>query len=556
MPSADSVRDSLSSIPPVRLRLGVALLTTMSIGALASPAGATLYEVARTDDGTGSCSGPVCSTLRAAISTANAHAGADEIALQPGTFRIELGAEKPDNSNEAGDLDVTGDLTIAGAGPGLTKILGALPAGEGEGDIDVPGNANLTLTGMAIAGGRSGENAFSGVGGGVASEGTGTLTLEHVVVERNSANGKASFGDGGGVYKSEGRLVIRDAALIKNTTCCAGFGGGVYIGGLAATADLTNVTIAENVASWRGGGLESDAAGPIDLSFVTIYGNESENQGGGIGHAEGVHIRDTIIDKNFAPTLPENTPPSSPNCLQAPVSEGGNVADAACGLSQLSDAPVLDPLLALLGGSPMPVLEPLAGSPALDRAVGPCPGEDARGYPRPQGSGCDSGAAERGSPVTAIGGGPNFGPSTSSGGGAPPAPPPGPTSAQIRAGLLAALAPKGKRARIAALLKRAFSLSFHALVPGTLSIGWYFVPPGAHLARSGRKAKPKQVLIAAGSARFAKPGTYTFKIKLTARGKQLLGHATHLGVTAKGVFKPAGAGAGAVSARKAFVLKR
>lgn len=525
----------------------------ISTGALASSAAANLYEVARTDDGAGSCSGPVCSTLRAAISTANAHTGADEIALQPGTFRIELGAEKPDDSNEAGDLDVKDDLTIAGAGPGLTKILGALPEGEGEGDIDVPGNANLTLSGMAIAGGRSGENAISGAGGGVASEGTGTLTLEHVVVERNSANGKVSSGTGGGVYKYEGRLVVHDAALIKNTTCCAGFGGGVYIGGPAASADLTNVTIAENLASSRGGGLESNAAGPIDLSFVTIYGNESEEQGGGIGHAEGVHIRDSIVDGNFAPTLPEKNPSTTPNCLQAPVSEGGNVADAACGLSQLSDAPVLDPMLALISGPPMPALEPLAGSPALDRAVGPCPGEDARGYVRPQGSGCDSGAAERGSPVTPISGGPSFGPSSTPGAGAPPSPPPGPTSAQIRASLLAALAPKGNGARIAAFLKRAFSVSFHALVAGSLSIDWYFVPPGAHLARSG-KAKPKPVLIAAGAARFSKPGTYTVKIKLTARGKQMLKHAKHLGVTAKGVFKPAGSGA--VSARKAFVLKR
>lgn len=547
---------SLSSIPTVRLRLGIALLMTMSMGALASPAGATLYEVARTDDGTGSCSGPVCSTLRAAISTANAHAGADEIALQPGTFRIELGAEKPDDSNEAGDLDVKDDLTIAGAGPGLTKILGALPAGEGEGDIDVPGNANLTLTGMAIAGGRSGENAFSGVGGGVASEGTGTLTLEHVVVERNSAEGASPKGAGGGVFKQEGRLVVRDSAVIENEACCAtlGYGGGVYLGKGSATAEFSNVTIAKNKASFEGGGLESDATGPIDLSFVTIYGNESESRGGGVGHAEGVHIRDSIVDGNFAPTLLENEPPSSPNCLQALLSEGGNVADAACGLSQLSDAPVLDPMLASISGPPMPVLEPLAGSPALDRAVGPCPGEDARGYPRPQGSGCDSGAAERGSPTIPVSGGPSFGPSTTSSGGAPPGPPPPPTSNQIRASLLAALAPKGKGARIAALLKRAFSVSFHALVAGSLSIDWYFVPPGAHLARSGKKAKPKSVLIAAGSARFSKPGTYTIKIKLTARGKRMLKHAKRLGVTAKGVFKPAGSGA--VSARKAFVLKR
>ena len=42
----------------------------------------------------------------------------------------------------------------------------------------------------------------------------------------------------------------------------------------------------------------------------------------------------------------------------------------------------------------MPVLEPLSGSPALDRGVGPCPATDARGVARPQGPGCDAGSAE------------------------------------------------------------------------------------------------------------------------------------------------------------------
>src|SRR5262249_4817985 len=50
--------------------------------------------------------------------------------------------------------------------------------------------------------------------------------------------------------------------------------------------------------------------------------------------------------------------------------------------------------------SPIPYLEPLAGSPALDRALAPCPATDVRGVARPQGGACDSGAVERVVPAT------------------------------------------------------------------------------------------------------------------------------------------------------------
>ena len=278
----------------------------------------------------------------------------------------------------------------------LALILGALPTTEGERDIHIPGNASLTLSGLTISGGRGSENEAYSLGGGIYAVGTGTLTLEGVVVSNNVAmGGKASFAEGGGIAMGAGRLVVHNSALINNTAEVPGYGGAISIGGEATTADLTNVTIAANSATSRGGGIDSGTQGLVMLDFVTIMGNQSENQGGGIGGAGGVRIRDTIIDGNTAPILPEHTKPIGPNCDEAPISDGGNVADPACGLSHVSDAPVFDPMVGPLEGSPIPVLEPLAGSPALDRAVGICPVTDARGVARPQGAACDSGAAER-----------------------------------------------------------------------------------------------------------------------------------------------------------------
>ncbi len=380
----------------MRSIVGTVLGTLALLWAATSSAGAETFTVASTSDGKGACVGPVCPTLRAAISAANLNPGADEIDLQAGTFRIELGSATTEDNNASGDLDVTDDLTINGAGANATTILGALPAGQGERDIHVPGKANLTLTGLTVSGGRGSENEAFSLGGGIYSPGPGTLTLERVVVSNNVAvGGKASFADGGGIAKTAGRLVVHDSAIVDNKAEPPGYGGAVYFEGEHTTADLTNVTIAANSVSQQGGGLESNAIGPLMLAFVTVMGNEAGVQGGGIGNAEGMQMRNTIIDGNATPVLPEHVTPIGANCFEGPVSEGGNVADPACGLSHVSDAPVFDPVVGPLEGSPIPVLEPLPGSPALDRAVGPCPSTDARGVPRPQGAACDSGAAER-----------------------------------------------------------------------------------------------------------------------------------------------------------------
>jgi hypothetical protein len=145
-----------------------------------------------------------------------------------------------------------------------------------------------------------------------------------------------------------------------------------------------------------------------------------------------------------------------------------------------------------------------------------------------------------------IGGGGGGGGGTGSGGGGATI-----SLARIKAGLLKSIAPHGKGARIAALLKKkGYSFSFAALVGGSAQISWYFVPKGAHLS----KAKPKPVLVASGRKSFAKAGGAKMTIKLTSKGRKLLKHAKRLKLTGKGAFSVSGGGK--VSARKTFTLKR
>ncbi len=126
----------------------------------------------------------------------------------------------------------------------------------------------------------------------------------------------------------------------------------------------------------------------------------------------------------------------------------------------------------------------------------------------------------------------------------------GPTAAQIRASLLSQIVPAGRAARITALLKSGYTVSFTALTAGTVVIDWYYLPKGAHVSR----AKPKPVLVAAGRGSFSRAGSLKLKIKLTSRGRQLLKHAKRLQLTAKGTFTAAGNQP--ITAIRRFTLKR
>ncbi|HEX6228135.1 MAG TPA: choice-of-anchor Q domain-containing protein [Solirubrobacterales bacterium] len=359
-----------------RLRLAVPIISLLVI---ATPAqAATLVVTKASDSADGACDAD-CS-LREAIIAANADATADEIVLPAAVLRLERSPFPDDNSGDVGDLDVTGDLTIRGQGANATTVNSTIEARV----FDVLGpNTDLRLRDLTVTGGHARFPDDSG--GGINAEKSGELSLERVIVRDNVAQGAASVGPGGGIYKSGGRLVVRDSAIVGNRGVAAGFGGGIFAE--STSAELTNVTVAENLAGHRGGGVYLSAAAG-DFVNVTIVSNEARGFGGGLdGDLSLLRLRSSIVAANAAPTEPECTSPG-------PASDGGNVGPAACGLTQPSDASPADPGLGPLSTSGIPVREPLPGSPAVDRAIGPCPLTDARGVPRPQGPACDSGAGE------------------------------------------------------------------------------------------------------------------------------------------------------------------
>ena len=194
--------------------------------------------------------------------------------------------------------------------------------------------ALVTLARMTIRHGRPEEDSC---GGGILSE--GTLSLEHVMVRDNRANGgggvcsrggKASLsvinstidentagatvggslacGNGGGIRTGSGKLSLINTTVTGNTTATGrGRGGGIHIG-CGGTAAFTNTTISGNRASpqadnavsrrqqGHGGGV--NLHGTLRLVHCTISGNHASGPGGGLFVRGHLDLVNTIVADN------------------------------------------------------------------------------------------------------------------------------------------------------------------------------------------------------------------------------------------------------------------
>lgn len=399
---------------------------TLIDGSVADGAGSILSEGAVTLDrvtirnsrttGEGTGGGAIAS-LGGALTILDSQLIGNEAAYTGGALLLSDSVTVIENSlfadNTAqvfGAIDGSGDLTIrnttlrgnratAGDG-GAVGILQATALIEkslieknfaGGGGGGVYSSPNYPGTTVTIRDTRIIQNeadaAFAGsLGGGILS-GAG-LTLERVTLAENSAY------NAGGLfqYGDEGLLIVRDSLVHNNTAVQSG--GGLMLGG-ALGHTFTNVTISGNSAGdWAGGLYVPDY--PATLRHVTLYGNSAP-----LG-ANLYTLRTTVT---FAGAILGNPLGGGANCADqdtAPpaISDGYNVSsDDSCLLNHASDLSATDPLLGPLADNGGPTLThlPQPGSPAIDHAplVG-CPAADQRGFVRPAGAACDSGAVEAG----------------------------------------------------------------------------------------------------------------------------------------------------------------
>ena len=200
-----------------------------------------------------------------------------------------------------GDLDITDDLTLTGAGAASTIIDGGAldrvvhtdPAGTG---------VAVTIDGVTIQNGSSIVIAFVLSDGGGIRNGSsntaianagGTLTITNSVVQNNVTERA-----GGGVANA-GTLVVVDTTVNGNTS---GSNGGGLFQDDTGTTSLTRCTVSGNQASQGGGfftGAFSTSADPtVTIVDTTISGNMAPNTGGIFYNRGTFTVRNTTISGN------------------------------------------------------------------------------------------------------------------------------------------------------------------------------------------------------------------------------------------------------------------
>ncbi|MDF1751216.1 MAG: PKD domain-containing protein [Verrucomicrobiales bacterium] len=175
------------------------------------------------------------------------------------------------------------------------------------------------------------NNTARDEGGGMKINASGiTVTLNNVRITNNIAGfDDAANGDHGGGIRNVGTIIGSDVLISNNiageqdwedaSTNNNNVGGGIYSSGGNARVELTRVTIADNDAYGRGGGIYN-ADGVVELTDFIVTGNETDqlsnesqgraggiwNSGGGsvilnrgevshntsYGHSGGIHSQD------------------------------------------------------------------------------------------------------------------------------------------------------------------------------------------------------------------------------------------------------------------------
>ncbi|MFI6871530.1 CSLREA domain-containing protein [Nocardia sp. NPDC050406] len=254
---------------------------------------ATVFTVTTTADGAaedpfdGRCraAGGEC-TLRAAIQAANVRPGST-IRVPQGRYVLTI-APNPWNTNgpfidpTTGDLDITADTTIEGAGQDLTVIDAA------HIDRVMLTTAQVSLRGLTITGGNAAQHEipwFETGGGGIAN--SGKLRLDHVTVTGNAAD------YGGGIFN----IPVADMRMTDSivTANASGEAGGVRCDNTCVftRSRITGNHVVNPHAKWyriggfagRGGGLDIRGIGQVVLIDTVVTGNTASDGGGGINIA-------------------------------------------------------------------------------------------------------------------------------------------------------------------------------------------------------------------------------------------------------------------------------
>ncbi len=409
-----------------------------------------LADYADPNPGDGICAGNgntnFC-TLRAAIQTANAHAGPDVIVVPGGTYVLSLHGAGEDSA-ATGDLDITDSVTIQ------AQTAGVLPVIDGDGadrifDIkqESLSSYDVTLNGLHLTNGLAGpagvvddelggairagtnggpsflnnfnvlfciiDNSIATAGGGMFVNGANIVNMQYLLMFNNRSR-NLSPGSGSTIasamYLLTSNIVMAHAAVVRNLPDDTGSGGATYSAYvLGAVSSFVEDSTFDNPQL---GGLQISSQDSY-LNNVTVVDNRMLTgvsvRGRGSSYSSTLKIRNSIIAGNGTDCAVSQTNGTVTVDVAGPNAD----SDGSCGF-QAAGGGMPSVSMAALRLAPLgnygllPSRTPMPGSVAIDAgstaAVNSgdpsCGQVDQNGVTRPidgDGSGtatCDLGAVE------------------------------------------------------------------------------------------------------------------------------------------------------------------
>ncbi len=329
------------------------VVVILAVSALSVNAAAfTVNTTADTQDASGGNS--ICAdsagncSLRAAITEANALAGADVISLPAGIYTETL-VSASDNANLGGDFDITSDIQIIGSGSAATIVQANVAPGVATErvfhirGISTTASLTVSISGVTIRNGRYAvfafgagvhvdqgtnhnvtfaNNVFSdnqiiGLGGGlsVAETITPTININGCRFLNNFASSVSERTGGAGINIDSASVVnINDSFIqfnvVSSSSAGRSFGGGIGVTAESVTMTVNRSTISDNNNIYGGGFAIPDGGGiffrdgSLTVMNSLINANSAGGRGGGISLLGStatnrtVNLINTVISNN------------------------------------------------------------------------------------------------------------------------------------------------------------------------------------------------------------------------------------------------------------------
>jgi hypothetical protein len=270
-------------------------LTGVFSFAAVGDAGAATFTVSNSNDaGAGS--------LRQAVLSANAAAGADTVIFDPAVFSTP----QTITLASAIDIDGPGNDTITISGPGATLMT--VSGNSATRIFSVGGGETAAIDNMTLTLGTPVNN-------GGAVQNSGTLTLTNVTIAASTAP------NGGAIANPAGSTLNLITCNLSNNTALGG-GGAIANSG---TLSITGSTLSGNVAQAGGGAIRSDGGAANVTIDNSIFTNNTSRNGGsspGGGAIYSSSITNITGSSFTGNTASSNTPASDSTSGGALLNEG------------------------------------------------------------------------------------------------------------------------------------------------------------------------------------------------------------------------------------------